>query len=140
MTSYHDRCSMRNDFAFSKSSVTRALNPVARNPPPLSVNWHFRSASILLVTPQLPTIQSIPEGRNQVPPSHFGCRFTRIYVTVEKKRRSQLPFHADFKIERICCNAILSVCVNYLLAYFICIFLIHAANSLKIILLHSRCF
>ncbi len=49
--------------------------------------WHFRS----------PTIQSIPEGRNQVPPSHFRCRFTRIYVTVEKKGRSQLPFHADFK-------------------------------------------
>ncbi len=35
--------------------------------------------------------------RNQVPPSHFRCRFTRIYVTVEKKRQSQLPFHADFK-------------------------------------------
>ncbi len=73
------------------------MNPVARNPPPLSANWHFRSASILLITPQLPTIQSIPEGRNQVPSSHFRCRFTRIYVTVEKKRRSQLPFHADFK-------------------------------------------
>ncbi len=53
------------------------VNLVARNPPPLTANWHFRSASILLVTPQLPTIQSIPEGRNQVPPSHFRSRFTR---------------------------------------------------------------
>ncbi len=75
-----------------------AVNPVARNPPSLSANWHFRSASILLVTPQLPKIQSILEGRNQVPPSHFRCRFTRIYITVEKKRQSQLPFHADFKL------------------------------------------
>ncbi len=69
------------------------------NPPPLSENWHFRYAFILLATPQLPTIQSILEGRNQVPPSHFRCRFTRIYVTVEKKRQLQLPFHGDFKCD-----------------------------------------
>ncbi len=56
------------------------VNIVARNPPPLSANWHFRSASILLVMPQLPMIQSILEGRNQVPPSHFRCRFTRIFI------------------------------------------------------------
>ncbi len=72
---------------------------MAGNPPPLSENWHFRYASILLATPQLPTIQSILEGRNQVPPSHFRCRFTQIYVTVEKKKQLQLPFHGDFKCD-----------------------------------------
>ncbi len=66
--------------------------------PPLTANWHFRSASILLVTPQLPIIQC-PNG-NQVPPSHLRYRFTRIYVTVEKKRQSKLPFRADCKVQK----------------------------------------
>ncbi len=69
--------------------------------PPLTANWHFRSASFLLVTPQLPIIQSILEGWNQVPPSHLRYRFTRIYVAVEKKRQSQLPFRADCKVQKI---------------------------------------
>uniref|UniRef100_A0A673HB02 PERQ amino acid-rich with GYF domain-containing protein 2-like n=1 Tax=Sinocyclocheilus rhinocerous TaxID=307959 RepID=A0A673HB02_9TELE len=34
-------------------------------------------------------------------------RYTRIYVTVEKKRQSQLPFHADFKSIYIFCAELL---------------------------------
>ncbi len=51
----------------------------------------------MLAMPQLPTIQSIRKGPNQVPPSHFRCSFTQTDVTVEKKRQSLLPFHVDFK-------------------------------------------
>jgi len=41
------------------------------------------------------TIQSTPDGQYQVPDCFFfsGSLFTCIYVTIRKKRLSQLPFH-----------------------------------------------
>lgn len=73
-----DKCKITVDKKNCLHARVSPVNPVERIPLTTKCKLTFRSAAIWLATPQLPTIQSIPEGRNQIPPSHFRCRFTRI--------------------------------------------------------------
>ncbi len=65
----------------------------------------FRSASILLVTPQLPTIQSIPEGWNQVRPLILDAFHLDIYHSREEKTVHNFCFIANFKWNILPCSS-----------------------------------
>jgi len=60
---------------------------------------------------QTTTIQQFPKDKIKFRPTFLSCLrscFTWIYITIGKKRLSQLPFHANFK-DKMCPENVLSV-------------------------------